>query len=217
MNQKREVQRLLQSWSEQRVLSVFITLEYFGWLYQPSSGLQISAEMARAFSVCKTVACFTHFLCFFLFLFFSFCCFHGGVALTTCNLLLCYTWDTFIGKRATHVDSRFFFSPTKLGKEFLVDTQKHRYPKRPMFIFLWFKGFMLRNFWLLELVIFVSYFDFGFSYNDLQDYRKKLQCFHVISPCFILVFCSNYLWLSYNVACKEFVWPLPFSCEQIAW
>ena len=157
---------------------------------------------------------------FFVFFFFFFSVFAVSTEELRWLHAICYyvQYMRHLYRKACNI-SRFtyFFSPTKLGKEFLVDTQKHRYPKHPMFIFLWFKGFILRNFWLLELVIFVSYFDFGFSYNDLQDYRKKLQCFHVISLCFILVFCSNCLWLSYNVACKEFVWPLPFSCEQTAW
>ena len=69
MNQKREVQRLLQSRSEHRVL-FFITLEYFGWLYQPSSGLQISAEMARAFRVFAKQLHVSHILFVSFFFFF---------------------------------------------------------------------------------------------------------------------------------------------------
>lgn len=36
----------------------------------------------------------------------------------------CYTWDTFIGKHATHVDSRIFFSPNKLGKGIFDENTK---------------------------------------------------------------------------------------------
>ena len=118
MNQKREVQRLLQSRSEHRVL-FFITLEYFGWLYQPSSGLQISAEMARAFRVFAKQLHVSHIL--FVSFFFFFLVF--AVSTEECvdymqSVTMLYMRQLYRKACNTRRFTLFFFRPLNLERNF---------------------------------------------------------------------------------------------------
>ena len=118
LNQKREVQRLLQSRSEHRVL-FFITLEYFGWLYQPSSGLQISAEMARAFRVFAKQLHVSHIL--FVSFFFFFLVF--AVSTEECvdymqSVTMLYMRQLYRKACNTRRFTYFFFRPLNLERNF---------------------------------------------------------------------------------------------------
>ena len=118
LNQKREVQRLLQSRSEHRVL-FFITLEYFGWLYQPSPGLQISAEMAHAFRVFAKQLHVSHIL--FVSFFFFFLVF--AVSTEECvdymqSVTMLYMRQLYRKACNTRRFTFFFFRPLNLERNF---------------------------------------------------------------------------------------------------
>lgn len=104
MNQKREVQ---------------ITLEYFGWLYQPSSGLQISAEMARAFRVFAKQLHVSHIL--FISFFFFFLVF--AVSTEECvdymqSVTMLYMRQLYRKAFNTRRFTFFFFRPLNLERNF---------------------------------------------------------------------------------------------------